>query len=248
MRVIFIGALSLWLYHPLWTTIANKMNRTFSDTQPALDEATEIAAPAPISVLVVDDHLLLAETVAATLSTVAAFRVDMVGDVEAALARIAKTGGYDVVLLDYSLPGTEGLAGLRQLMDQTGQRVAIFSGVATWPVVERAIALGAKGFIPKTLPVKSLEHAIRLIAEGETYIPFDYLQKVLMKEQPDASLKPRELRVLAFLCEGRQNKEIAHELGLNEVIVKADVKSICRKLGVRNRTEAALMARREGLC
>jgi DNA-binding NarL/FixJ family response regulator len=62
------------------------------------------------------------------------------------------------------------------------------------------------------------------------------------------SLKARERHVLAFLCEGLQNKEIGREVGIDEVIVKMDVKSICRKLGVRNRTEAAIAARKLGLC
>lgn len=104
------------------------------------------------------------------------------------------------------------------------------------------------GFIPKSLPLKSLENAIRMIAGGDVFVPFNYVQKVMGKEDMAYSLRPRERKVLNLVCAGAQNKEIAFDLGLSEVIVKADVKSICRKLGVRNRTEAAVMARNEGLC
>lgn len=206
------------------------------------------APSSQISVLVVDDHVLLAETVKAVLSAHEEMSVEAVSDLDTALALIADEGQFDVVLLDYSLPGVEGLTGLRQLISANGGGVAIFSGLASWPVVERAIALGAKGFIPKSAPLRTLENAIRLIAGGDTYLPYEYLRQVSREEQPQTALKPREKKVLAFLCEGMRNKEIARELDLSEVIVKMDVKSICRKLGVRNRTEAAIAARREGMC
>ena len=72
--------------------------------------------------------------------------------------------------------------------------------------------------------------------------------KYLYEENGPTKGNPAFSAVLAMVCEGAQNKEIAYRLNLSEVIVKADVKSICRKLGVRNRTEAAMMARNEGLC
>lgn len=201
-----------------------------------------------ISVLVVDDHVLLSDTVAVAFSSSDAFAVDAVASIDAALARIAEVGPYDVVLLDYSMPGSDGLAGLRQVITANGKGVAIFSGVIPLTVVERALALGAMGFIPKTLPLKTVESAVRMIADGEVFVPYNYVQQVLGKEDHASGLKPRERQVLTLVCDGAQNKEIAHDLGLSEVIVKADVKAICRKLGVRNQTEAALLARSEGLC
>jgi DNA-binding NarL/FixJ family response regulator len=199
-------------------------------------------------ILVVDDHLLLAETVVLALSSTGAMEVEAVSGIDDALKRIANSGRFDVVLLDYSMPGGDGLAGLRHVIAANGKGVAVFSGVATPAVIERALAEGAMGFIPKTLPLKSLESAVRMIAQGEVFVPYNYVLQVMGKDEPTTNLKPRERQVLQLVCEGAQNKEIAFKLKLSEVIVKADVKSICRKLGVRNRTEAAMMARNEGLC
>jgi DNA-binding NarL/FixJ family response regulator len=201
-----------------------------------------------VDILIVDDHLLVSETLAAGLLAEGGFALDIVSDLESALENIAQRGRYRVVLLDYQIPGVEGLVALRSLIEANGGGVALFSGVAGWAIVERAMEQGASGFIPKTIPLKTLVHAIRFIADGEVYLPSDYMRRFSSGEGPMYNLKPREMQVLAYLCEGMQNKEIGREVGIDEVIVKMDVKSICRKLGVRNRTEAALEARKQGIC
>lgn len=201
-----------------------------------------------INVLVVDDHLLLAETIVAALSLGDGLHAESVPTVEAALEALQAKGHFDVVLLDYDVPGMDGFNGLRRLIEANGGNVALFSGVASWSAVEQAMERGASGFIPKTLPLRTLRHAVRFIAEGEIYLPADYMRRASEREDGGYGLKPREMRVLGFVCQGMQNKEIGRELGLTEVIVKMDVKSICRKLGVRNRTEAALLARRNSIC
>ena len=200
-----------------------------------------------VRVLVVDDHLLVAETIVSALTVRQGFAVDMAGDVDSALDAVTKAGRYDAIMLDYDVPGMDALEGMRRLIEANGGRVVLFSGVVNWMMVERAIDQGASGFIPKTLPLKTLGYAIRIIADGEVYLPADYLRRISKGEDGSFGLKPREMRVLAFLCEGMQNKEIGRELGTQEVIVKMDVKSICRKLGVRNRTQAAIAARKHGL-
>lgn len=205
------------------------------------------AATESLKVLVVDDHLLVAETVVVALAAEHGFGVATAPDVDTAVMAVKKEGGYDAVLLDYDVPGMDSLEGMRRLIEANDGRVALFSGVINWAMVERAIDEGAAGFIPKTLPLKTLGHAVRFIADGEVYLPADYLRRVGKGEDGGFGLKPREMRVLALLCEGLQNKEIGRELGIEEVIVKMDVKSICRKFGARNRTQAVIAARRHGL-
>jgi DNA-binding NarL/FixJ family response regulator len=200
-----------------------------------------------ISVLVVDDHLLIAETLVAALTARQSFEVDLARDVCTAIQMVQQGEHYDVILLDYDVPGMDALKGMHRLIEASGSAVALFSGVVSFTNVERAIAQGARGFLPKTLPLAVLSHAIRIIAAGETYLPTEWLQWVRKGDDADCGLKPREMKVLRLLCEGLQNKEIGHELNMTEVVVKMDVKTICRKLGVRNRTQAVIAAHRNGI-
>lgn len=212
-----------------------------------LQQRNKSDAQTTVRVLVVDDHTLLVETVIASLTAEFGFAVEAAGDVDTALDMIARHGAFDAILLDYDVPGMNALTGLRQLKDANGDRVVLFSGVVNRTTVELALDQGASGFIPKTLPLRTLGHAIRLVADGEVFLPAEFIRRANARDGADFGLKPRELRVLALLCEGMQNKEIGRELGLEEVIVKMDVKSICRKLDVRNRTQAVITAIRQGL-
>jgi DNA-binding NarL/FixJ family response regulator len=200
-----------------------------------------------IRVLVVDDHTLIAETVVAALSSENDMTIETAKDINETEGLIRTKGRFDVVLLDYDLPDTNALEGLKRVMDLNSGGVALFSGVANWTVVERALAMGAKGFIPKTLPLRTVAHALRFIADDEVYVPADFALQIGKGSGGTVGLKPREVRVLSFLNEGLQNKEIARHVGIEETIVKMDVKSICRKLGARNRTQAVLAARKQGL-
>lgn len=205
------------------------------------------AASDSLRVLVVDDHLLVAETVVAALAVEQGFQVAMAPDVDTAVAAVEQAHRFDVILLDYDVPGMDSLEGMRRLIKANGGGVALFSGVVNRMMVERAIDQGAAGFIPKTLPLRTLGHAIRFIADGEVYLPIDYVRRMGGGDDGGFGLKPREMKVLAFLCEGLQNKEIGRELGMEEVIVKMDVKAICRKLGARNRTQAVIAAQKHGI-
>jgi DNA-binding NarL/FixJ family response regulator len=208
---------------------------------------TDRDAGGNIRVLVVDDHTLVAETVVAALASETKATVETARDVETAEDRIRAAGRFDVILLDYDLPDSRALDGLDRVMKANSGGVALFSGVANWSIVERALEMGANGFIPKTLPLKTVAHALRFIAAGEVYVPADVLLRMRTRDDGGLGLKPREMRVLGFLNEGMQNKEIGREIGVEETIVKMDVKSICRKLGVRNRTQAVLAARKHGV-
>lgn len=206
-----------------------------------------VRAPDSWRILIVDDHSLVAETLSAALRAEEGFIAETVCTVDDALARVAETGRFDVVLLDYEVPGMDGLNGLRRLIEVNGSAVALFSGVANRSVVERAIDAGAGGFIPKTSPLRTLKHAIHLIADGELYLPGEFLRRSSDRSESELGLKPREMRVLGFLCEGMQNKEIGREIGVEETIIKMDVKSICRKLDVRNRTQVVIEAMKRGI-
>jgi DNA-binding NarL/FixJ family response regulator len=197
-------------------------------------------------ILVADDHDLVREMMAAFLQSEGMADVHTVASVDEAVAAIEDHGGFDLVLLDYQMPGMDGLAGLTRVISANdGRPVAILSGIASRAVAEAAIRAGAAGFIPKTLSSRSMMSAARFMASGETYAPFNFMQ---VEDTPSAgALSKRETDVLRGISEGKSNKEIARDWNLQEVTVKLHVKTLCRKLEARNRTHAAMIARDRGL-
>ena len=212
---------------------------------------SRIAAPqgsaSDLNILLVDDHILISETIALSLKSDASIKLDCTESIDGAEDHITQKGKYNVVLLDYDVPGMNGFDGFRKLMQLNDGNVALFSGVASRNIVARALGMGAVGFIPKTLPLRTLKHAIRFMSDGEIFIPADFARMGAWETNDTKGLKPREMKVLVHLCEGMQNKEISRVMELPESIVKLDVKSICRKLGAKNRTQAVLEARKQGL-
>jgi DNA-binding NarL/FixJ family response regulator len=180
----------------------------------------------------------------------AGFSVETVADLPQALDCItAATDQFDLVVLDYGMPGMNGYAGLeRAIAASDGRPVALMSGLAPAGVADKVLAVGAAGYLPKTLPARSLVNAIRFMAAGEVYMPLDLYRPSRAVETSPSGLSPRELEVLAGLCAGRANKEIARDLNLREPTIKLHVKTICRKLDAKNRTHAAMIARERSLC
>ncbi|MFO1034105.1 MAG: response regulator transcription factor [Hyphomicrobiales bacterium] len=203
-----------------------------------------------MKVLLADDHDLVRDTLAAYLMREPGIDVEVASDFAAATRRIKADGPFDIVLLDYNMPGMNGLQGLAKALELTGNRpVAIISGSANRAVAEEALAAGAMGFLPKSMAAKSLIHAIRFMAAGEKYAPIDFMSvKDDGADNPlSTQLTKRELEVLRGLMKGQSNKEIARDVELQEVTVKLHVKTLCRKIGARNRTHAAMIAKEAGL-
>ncbi|MDD9978255.1 MAG: response regulator transcription factor [Boseongicola sp.] len=193
-------------------------------------------------ILIADDHDLVRDTIGMFLEAEGMAEIVAVENLDAAIEATDKTGSFDLVLLDFNMPGMDGLAGLARMKEANdGRPVAILSGTATPQVARDAIDAGAAGFVPKTLGAKSMVSAIRFMAAGETYVPYDFMQQADAKTV--ANLTERETDVLRGLCEGKSNKEIARDLDLQEVTIKLHVKTLCRKLDAKNRTQAAMIAR-----
>jgi DNA-binding NarL/FixJ family response regulator len=199
-----------------------------------------------MKVLIADDHDLLRETLATFLDAQPEMEVTGARDLQEAMAMAASRGPFDVIFLDYDMPGMEGLAGLRRMIAAApATPVAILTGSAPVGVGREAIASGAKGFLPKTLSAKSLLNALRFIAAGETYAPVASLTEAEAGGEPNNSpgLSAREVQVLSCLCAGLSNKAIASRLDLSEPTVKFHVRTLCRKLGALNRTQVVIRAR-----
>lgn len=197
-------------------------------------------------ILLADDHDLVRDTIAHFLVAEGATKVITVGTLDAAIDSAKEFGSFDVVLLDFNMPGMNGLHGLAKMQEANkGKPVAIISGTTNSLVAKETIEAGAAGYIPKTLGAKSIMSAIRLISSGEVFVPIDVMRTVEVKASDN--LTKREADVLRYLCFGKANKEIARALGLKEATVKLHLGTICRKLGAKNRTHAAMIARDRGL-
>lgn len=197
--------------------------------------------------LLADDHDLVRETLASYLHQQGGFDVTTASGFEEAFTLYQSQGPFDLVLLDYSMPGMDALNGLARMRELADCPVAMLSGTAPPEVARRALKQGAAGFLPKTLSPIDLVAAVREMLAGEVYLPLEFLTGPRQTAERVA-LTPRETDVLRGISEGKSNKEIARDLDIQEVTVKLHLKTLSRKLGARNRTHAAMLARDQGLC
>ena len=204
-----------------------------------------------MKILIADDHDLLRDTLVMFLKGEGNIETVTASDFNGALALIDAEGPLDLIMLDYNMPGMQGLKGLRTALQHNGgQKVALMSGIATKSIAEEALMYGAAGFVPKTLSARSLINAVRFMSMGEQYAPLDFMTQEEEEAAPNPlaeKLSRRELQVLEGLSKGKSNKEIARDLDLQEPTIKLHVKTLYRKIGAANRTQAALIAKEEGL-
>ena len=197
-----------------------------------------------MKILLADDHDLIRETIADFLAVKGFDAVSLAASLDGALGCIKESGPYDLVLLDYRMPGMNGLEGLeRAIAANAPKPVAVLSGSTSRVVAEAAVRAGAIGFMPKTLGARNMVSAIRLMIAGKTYLPLGVFPEEPQEGPEGFQLSRREADVLRGICEGKSNKEIARDHDLQEVTVKLHVKTLGRKLGARNRTHAAMIAR-----
>ncbi|MDJ0993140.1 MAG: response regulator transcription factor [Dinoroseobacter sp.] len=201
------------------------------------------------SILLADDHQLVRDTVAAYLAAKGGFNVQSAATAQEALEVLSSQKQIDLAILDYEMPGMNGLDGLAELKRHyPDQKTALISGVATSDVAEKAMHLGAVAYFPKSMPVASMLDGIRQLLVSECGPQQDPDTIDGSSPQPrDYGLTSREEQVLARLTLGQSNKVIAEELRLKEVTVKFHITNILSKLGVSNRTQAALLASTEKL-
>lgn len=205
--------------------------------------------PFGMRILLADDHGMVRETISAYLTTEGRAAVVNASDYFEAMKALELKGPFDLVLLDFSMPGMNGLQGLSDAIKKyPDQPFAIVSGTAPNKVAQDALEVGAIGFLPKTMTAKSLVNAVRFMIAGETFVPASVLADGGAGEETafEKQLSQREKEVLTGLCKGQSNKEIARDLDLQEVTIKLHVRTLCKKLNAKNRTQAALIAKEAG--
>lgn len=205
---------------------------------------------AAYEILIADDHPLFRSALLQALSQGLGSEANLVeaASIAELEERLAIKSDWDLVLLDLNMPGAYGFSGLVLLRGQYPQiPVVMVSAQEEAAVVSRSREFGASGFIPKSSSLQTIQQAVRAVLDGDIWWPemADAGPAVSAEEREAsaglASLTPQQFRVLTMVCEGLLNKQIAYELSVSEATVKAHVTAIFRKLGVRTRTQAALL-------
>jgi two-component system nitrate/nitrite response regulator NarL len=206
-----------------------------------------------VRVLVADDHPLYREGVVRALS--ASGQVELVGeagDGRDALAQIQEHRP-DVALLDYKLPGLDGVAVTNAVVrDGLPTRVLLVSAFTDSGVVYQALETGAAGFVSKEARREQIVDAVLACARGENVVPPDIaaglVSEIRLRKQDDRpALTPREHEILRLIAAGKSLPEIAKELYLGLTTVKTHVQHLYEKLGVSDRAAAVASAMRRGL-
>ncbi|MEV0713219.1 response regulator transcription factor [Asanoa sp. NPDC050611] len=202
-----------------------------------------------IRVLVVDDHAMVRQGLRSFLEV--QDDLEVVGEAADGAEAVARAAELlpDVVLLDLRMPGVDGVAALREMTARgLPCRVLVITSFTEPAAVLPAVRAGAAGYVYKDVDPPALAAAIRSVHLGHTLLHPEVARVLSEGETADpARLTPRERQVLAEIGRGRSNREIARALGLAEKTVKSHVSAIFGKLGVQDRTQAALYAVRAGM-
>ena len=206
--------------------------------------------PEPIRVLVVDDHPVVRQGLRTFLDLQP--DITVVGEATDGAACVAAAAELhpDVILLDLRMPGSDGveaLHGLREL--GLPARALVITSFTEPAAVLPAVRAGAAGYVYKDVDPPALAAAIRAVHAGHVLLHPDVAAVLATgtRSADAAHLTARERDVLVEVAHGRSNREIARELGLAEKTVKTHMSAILTKLGVQDRTQAALFAVRSGL-
>jgi DNA-binding NarL/FixJ family response regulator len=208
---------------------------------------------ARIRVLIVDDHQMVAESLAAALQREA--DIELVGIVGTAIEakRVAEARRPDVVLMDFRLPDQDGAAATEVIKARRPEtQVVMVTSADDEAVLLRCLEAGCSGFIPKERPVRELVEAVRAVHAGEALVSPPMLARLLPRLRPShrnagTDLTPRELDILSLLAQGLSNQAIAERLGISRNTVRNHVQSILAKLEAHSQLEAVSTAVREGI-
>ncbi len=207
-----------------------------------------------VKVLLADDHEVVRTGLKSILSGT---EIEVIGEATTGeeTVRMALELNPDVVLLDIRMPGNDGLNALGRIkLDRPEMPVLVLSTYDNPTYIARAVAFGASGYLLKTATQSEVIDAIRKSATGESVWTREELRRVTgalatprLSNDIEVPLTRRESEVLRQLALGLTNKEIAQALGISYETVKEHVQHILRKVGVADRTQAAVWAVRKGL-
>lgn len=201
------------------------------------------------SILVVDDHPLYCDALVTTLKRI--FSPKRIETASCLIDALSVKFKPDLIMLDLKLPDVQGLSGFVQMRDRMPDvSIVVISSEVNDKLITNIMALGGTGFISKDASKSALKDALEQIGQGGKCFPSGF-RKLSSPIEPDpnivdlarrlADLTPQQTRILHLICDGKANKQIAYELSLAEATVKAHVTALLRRLGARNRTQAAML-------
>jgi DNA-binding NarL/FixJ family response regulator len=209
----------------------------------------------PIRVMIVDDHAVVREGLRAFLALQDG--LEIVGEAADGVQAVAEARrcGPDVILMDLVMPRLDGVGAMRELRRELPEcRVIVLTSFLDDERLLPAMQAGAAGYLLKNADPAQLARAVHEAHEGRAIIDPSVAARLVRAladggppTMPDNTLTRREREVLELIAGGRSNKRIALELGISEKTVKTHVGHLLAKLGVSDRTQAALLAVREGL-
>lgn len=201
------------------------------------------------TILIADDHPLFRQALMLAVQRVMpAAQVVEAGSLAAAARVVGEASDLKLILLDLKMPGAVGYSGIALLHAEAPEvPILVVSSAEGESAAQEARAFGAIGFLRKDGDLTATEAAIARALNAKPVAPTAPAQDDDEIRQNVADLTPSQLKVLLAVLEGQLNKQIAHSLGISEATVKGHMTAIMRKLDVRNRTQAALVARSLGL-
>ncbi|MBE0452368.1 LuxR C-terminal-related transcriptional regulator [Roseovarius autotrophicus] len=202
------------------------------------------------SVLIVDDHPLYSDALAAAICLVyPSCTVVQTSSLRETLAQLDAGLVPDLVMFDLRLPDVAGISGFVSLRERLGGvPVLVISALASAELVRALMREGAAGYLPKEASAQELRRAIAQVGAGRCYVPQAMVEA--LHARPDetteadralANLTPQQQKIMRLICAGKANKQIAYELSLAEATVKAHITALLNRLGVKNRTQAAVL-------
>jgi len=201
------------------------------------------------SVLIADDHPLFRQALSLAVGQVAPdAQIVEAGTLASAARAVGEATDLALVLLDLKMPGAVGYSGIALIhAEAPGVPILVVSSAEGIAAAEEARAFGAIGFLRKDSDLAEIEAAVALALGGRSPSARPARDDLEPIRTEVAGLTPTQLKVLLAVLDGQLNKQIAHNLGISEATVKAHMTAIMKKLDVRNRTQAALVARSLGL-